>query len=526
MISIEILINRQITSFPWEEKNNTFIKGYGVDKLKAIIQDNCTFDLLYNELKATTGHFAFIYNSVDYVYFGTDCIRSFPLFYCIKDNTLMISDDTNKLVEKIGIAFDDYRVEEFAFTGFTTGRSTLHASIEQVKAGEVIAVHKTSGQINPMAYYQFQPSNNSLEISEASLFQGLSYTYDKIFKRLVKSISGRKAIVPLSGGYDSRLIAYQLKKNGHENVLCFTYGHKSNPEVAISQNIAKQLGFDWVFVPYSQQAWKKIEKEYKLYEIFSGNWSSLPHVQDWLAVKILKEQYSIPSDCIFIPGHANDFIAGSHILPEFESDKKMPVHQVKSQILSKHYELILLSKSTLSKKFSLSFPEYSAHKNLLLDNSQAISEMEKWNWQERQAKFIINSMRVYEFFGYEWRIPYWDLDLVKFWENVPLQLRVNRSLFKKYANTEILIGNNVYVTPPEKSDSFFSPSSLLAASRKYTLLDYIFNISKAYLRYKASHTVLFGVVNQNEYRLGSFKGKRNVNSFLAQKYIQSLKSKL
>jgi len=57
---------------------------------------------------------------------------------------------------------------------------------------------------------------------------------------------------------------------------------------------------------------------------------------------------------------------------------------------------------------------------------------EYWDWRERQAKYIANSVRVYEFFGHEWRMPFWDASLIRFWQNVPFHLRKNKRLFDNY----------------------------------------------------------------------------------------------
>lgn len=54
---------------------------------------------------------------------------------------------------------------------------------------------------------------------------------------------------------------------------------------------------------------------------------------------------------------------------------------------------------------------------------------ECWEWQERQAKFIVNSCRVYEFWGYDWRIPLWNNEMMDFWARVPLGLRVGKRLY-------------------------------------------------------------------------------------------------
>jgi len=56
-------------------------------------------------------------------------------------------------------------------------------------------------------------------------------------------------------------------------------------------------------------------------------------------------------------------------------------------------------------------------------------DLQEGDWQERQAKFIVNSVRVYEFWGYEWRIPLWDNQLMDFFSGVPLKLRLEKKLY-------------------------------------------------------------------------------------------------
>src|SRR5690606_5966945 len=65
---------------------------------------------------------------------------------------------------------------------------------------------------------------------------------------------------------------------------------------------------------------------------------------------------------------------------------------------------------------------------------------ENWNLKERQAKFIVNSCRMYEYFGYEYYLPLWDKELVSFFENVSFEQRLSQklyieTLFKYYFNS-------------------------------------------------------------------------------------------
>jgi asparagine synthase (glutamine-hydrolysing) len=59
-------------------------------------------------------------------------------------------------------------------------------------------------------------------------------------------------------------------------------------------------------------------------------------------------------------------------------------------------------------------------------NTSYANIYECWDWRERQSKYIINSVRTYEFFGFDWWLPLWDKEFVEFWCRVPLLVRKER----------------------------------------------------------------------------------------------------
>ena len=69
-----------------------------------------------------------------------------------------------------------------------------------------------------------------------------------ILQKIIDSADGRVIVVPLSGGYDSRLVASGFAYLGYKNVKCFSYGQKNNFESLISKKVAKKLGYDWKFI--------------------------------------------------------------------------------------------------------------------------------------------------------------------------------------------------------------------------------------------------------------------------------------
>ncbi|MCY1237684.1 hypothetical protein D9M72_503920 [compost metagenome] len=61
---------------------------------------------------------------------------------------------------------------------------------------------------------------------------------------------------------------------------------------------------------------------------------------------------------------------------------------------------------------------------------------ELWDWQERQSKYIVNSVRVYEQFSLNWWLPLWDSEFLEFWQLIPLQLRKGRLWYKDWITLE------------------------------------------------------------------------------------------
>ena len=55
---------------------------------------------------------------------------------------------------------------------------------------------------------------------------------------------------------------------------------------------------------------------------------------------------------------------------------------------------------------------------------------ENWECQERQVKWVIHGQRVYDFFGYDWQLPFWDIELANFYKKVPFCLKLNQKLYK------------------------------------------------------------------------------------------------
>ena len=332
---------------------------------------------------------------------------------------------------------DELAVDEFLLAGYVTGSNTLFPEIKQVQAGEIVRlkIDGSSECFESIHYYKFLHQEPP-SYSDFDLDAKLSKCTLQVFKRLVDYAAGRQIVVPLSGGYDSRLIATYLKLLGYENILCFSYGTLGNKESQYSKAVADALGLRWVFVEYTVDKWRKqwATSEAKEYKFLASNHASLPHVQDWLAIKELLETGAVLRDAVVVPGHSGDFVAGSHIpLEVIDTECNYSISAVVSAIIEMHY-------SNRPKNGIGLFESGELERRILsqLDvdfdgsNVDFANLFEYWDWKERQAKYIANSIRVYEQVGLNWWMPLWDRDFVEFWHDVPLSIRRGRNWFKEW----------------------------------------------------------------------------------------------
>ena len=148
----------------------------------------------------------------------------------------------------------------------------------------------------------------------------------------------------------------------------------------------------------------------------------------------MKAQGVPEPDCLFVPGHTGDFISGGHIPANAFERSSFTVADAADAVFSKHYGLAPLKFFDTNRQTWAERIRERLERDGIVTAWEYADVCEKWEWQERQAKFIGNSVRVYEFFGYDWWMPLWDLEFVEFWEGVPLDLRKEREWYKAYVS--------------------------------------------------------------------------------------------
>jgi len=430
----------------WIKINNIHFKGHFFDKKNKLYQDSksiqkyfssCNSEIIFREkLKEMNGNFVIIIKNKNKLFIAVDQFRSIPLFYSTKNDIFYLSDNAYWLKEKLLLnKMDPLSEQEFLATRYVSDENTLFKQIKQIQAGEYLAVAEKNNKIEfkKEIYYRYLHKNFTQK-TKNELFQELDKISKNVFKRLIKSIDNNATIViPLSGGYDSRYVATMLKKLNYKNVICFSYGKKDNQEAMISKKVANKLGYKWFFVEYTPEKWFNwfSQKERTRYQKFAENLCSVMHTQDFLAVKELKNKKLIPENSIFVPGHSGDMLGGSQGPKKINFKKRYTLNDIIKHLLESNY----IPLGSKNKKIFLSKIKNSLHQiytKKILNLEEYVNLIESYVLSNKVAKFVINSVRIYEFFNYQWRIPLWDIELVSFWLKIPLKYRSKNELYNEY----------------------------------------------------------------------------------------------
>ena len=472
------------------------------------------------------GQFAVVAQEDNCLFAAVDRTRSFPLFYGVKKDKFYLSNNARWLKEQLQTDdLDPVAQEEFRLAGFVMGKDTLFKEIKQVQAGQYILAKFCKKKVSVKAhqYYKYMGEPQPLS-SFSDLKAGLDEMLLASFRRLIRFAAGRTLVVPLSAGLDSRLVAAMLKRLNYDNVICYSYGKERNRESEKSAEIARKLGLKWLFVPYTGKMWKKWSEsaEFQSYMRFADNLSTLPHIQDWPAVFTLHQRKVLPEDAVFVPGHTGDFISGGHIQPDFmDTEVRIDKTLLIDKIIRKHYRINDFSSCSTPIQAIIKQRIDSALKSPVKSNEQAAFLYEFYDWQERQPKHIVNSLRVYEFFGYKWYLPLWDVELVEFWQHVPLEMKVNKVLYKAYLGETNM--SNLFNDLRQKNE-VADPSNPILRKNKllYRSVESLASardfIKKQYFDYFNHDLAWYGMFPYSKVAFGK-KRFQNIYSFLADSYL-------
>jgi asparagine synthase (glutamine-hydrolysing) len=467
--------------FSWYHSDNIWVKGsffdendnfYEHDNLPEYFKQLTDYNSFVELIKKSNGIFTVVINKGDEFWCANDRSGTFPLFYYDVNGEWVVTDDFKTINKERNFNYNNFQLNLFKSLGHTFGCETLISNVFQLQCAQVLKL-QSNKQKEAEFYHSFSVNKFNVKPETLLLKEGVK-VFERSFKRLVKSLNGRTAVVPLSGGYDSRMIVAGLKKHGYKDVICFTYGKReNNKELVLSEKVAHQLGYKWIFVEYNSSLIEGYAEtqEFQEYMHYMSHLGSMFYLQEYFAVKYLSDNKLVPDDSVFLPGHSGDLIGGSQLVKVF--DKEIRFNEIPDRFLSKKINLAPLNTKDKERLKNLVQNEISA-----AFSNNAATVFEELDIREKISKVIFNSSLVFDYFNYEKRFPFWDNDILNFFLSIPLEQREMKKLYDT-----ILV--QYYFTPLN-----INYSRELQPVKKQIVIQSIKNRIKKYLPITVRHKLL------------------------------------
>ena len=389
--------------------------------------------LLYsNLLPKANGNFAFIVKTKNRCILVCDYSRNYPLFIINDDQRIILTDHIGEIPFKK--VTDTLAIEEFLLSGFVTGNRTVFQNVKGIQAGEMAIINDQDIQFQRYFVMKPDPFRINSQRTKETIYKEMDSLLISAFKRMICSCPEvNNWIVPLSGGHDSRLIINYLYKLKCKNVICFTYGRDPlSKEVIISKQVADAVGYKWYFIEYTAEEWHKVHTNrlFDKYITYSFNGCSLAHPLDFLAVYKLKELGIINDNDVFVPGLTAFTETSSEAIKDLSD-----VEQSLKYVYNKYYTPF---------NYKNQYSKFESNLRMLFENGEQnkYSFPEFFFWNERGVKYLSNWVRVYEFFGLQWRLPLKEKSLIDFWQRIDFDERIERAILfsacKNYLFCDVL----------------------------------------------------------------------------------------
>lgn len=368
-------------------------------------------------VSSLNGIFSVVVQRENFLVAAVDITRLYPIFYTYKNNKWSISDNPYSLV------FSDSTISPEALlqmrsldTAFSD--KTLVSDIYRLQVGEIVEF-KQGGILDKRTYFHYNVPTSQVQASNADTLESV---LKSAVQRLVKHAAGRQIVMPLSAGYDSRIIITLLKEFGYTNVLTYTMGSESIiSECPVAKQVASTLGYS----NYSlnvKQIYKELDlSDFNDYVEYLGAFTNFCWTSEYVCIKWLEKNNLIDNDAIVVPGHAGDFFAGMDVTKSLVRENDS-INTLALRLLYNAFESDSPIKLLRSIKQQL--------REASLKGDYAPSLYLDFIYRNRLSAFASNSARAYTFLGYEVAFPLWDKSFLEIMRRLPLSQLQNCSLYK------------------------------------------------------------------------------------------------
>ncbi len=429
-------------------------------------------------VSSLNGQFAVIVTHDDEVWAGVDHIRTHPLFYVVFGDEVYIGDDFPAIDNAIEFKPPDHvSAMEFVAAGYPSGSHTLHPDVKKMCAGEILQI-ETIGRtptVETDEYFRYRQNPEPID-DEEELLELMDEALTNAFERTIEVIDGRKVLLPLTGGYDSRLVGLMLRDQGYENVHTFCHNLEDEVDLEISRRVASDLNYSWQGMHHNQGELNRVrqgEEWQSLWKDIGGFGSIYPSSRHLLTFdKAIRES---DQDADFVLLRGDTAAAPGGFMPNFFASTTVSQEKTAiNTIFDYHYNLCLWNRRKHSDTFRSRIVESVPHTNIN-SKGEVVNLIEYWYWHERTPNRLLpHPLMLHRNHISGW-FPLWDKEFVKVMSSIPFQYRLDKVLYRDYIREkyERSIGN--WQITDKEQDSGATLQSLEYTFGKYLVETFLDN---------------------------------------------------
>lgn len=444
------------------------------------------------------------------IYLFSDKIGYFNLYYSYNKNFLCISDSFNEILKNFKFNLDDIDIDsiyEFIIFEFPLFENTFIRKIKTLPMGTLFKIDLNEKNLQKKQYFDYVfRINQNLTFEKA--IEKLNSLFEKSIERIIRINKKTTTYgLGLSGGMDSRLIAYYLIKN-RIKLKTFIFGEKESDAYYIANKLRKLLRLDHYELGYNKNFFKECDK--------SINFNPMINTQYVWYFSVHKK---LPKFDVLLTGYNGDNQFGSHL--DYNDLLIKDEEDFVKKIFHKYYELGDI-KTIL--KFFYDESIYLKIKNKIIEFTKLSSNFEYWqkkeefNYKYRQRIYIKNNPS-FNFLGLFNPITIFiDPDLIEFLLTIPFEFRLNRDLFFKFLKEKI--PSLLKIRPERSLPTYFQDSLIL---KIFSIIKYIDLRLKTNFFFKKSHKEIWNWLSGNKNFSSYLKKVFSIENWLFYEIIKKKK---
>lgn len=358
----------------------------------------------------------------------------YPLYYSYQDNNLILSDCFTELKQKLkSCNFDNLAIAEILCGKYTSGERTTLQEIKSILPGTSLDCKFPLQKLPDFQRYwlwEFTPVKKAYTEYAEEFLQIISDIFDD-FSTYITS-SGKPVIVPTSGGYDSRMMISELSART-SNVSGLVFGAPGCDDLKYGVQIVEGLNLPLKKLYLKPETYQPIYQSDE-FDFVLANYNSRGDSHSATLTSLLAIDDN--DEYIIIPGHSLDMQTGGHIRSRWHFLTPGEDFLV-GELFRIHYNrypfpnLLFQTRDQIEKQIRADI-----HKEMHADES-TIGFAQRWDMENRQAKFIVNAVREYEVKGYEWMMPGWDYRIQDFFLRLPFKYQFHQNFYLRMLSEHV-----------------------------------------------------------------------------------------